>query len=97
MMFGELILCQHICSNNYLFSFRYFFGSGLLGVMFLHWLSMGLDAAVLYPIWTSVPKLPWRAGCTSARGAGFMDFTVTDGDLRTQGLVSSSSCWWSWC
>ena len=36
-----------VITFSYLSSFGYF-GSGHLGFMFLHWLSPGLDAAVLY-------------------------------------------------
>ena len=79
MVFDEL---QRICGSNHLFLFGYsfgYFGFGHLGLMFLHWLSMALDAAVLCTTCTAVPGLCWSAGCTDARGSGFRDITVSGG------------------
>ena len=39
----------------------------------------------------------WLHHCHAARGGGFMGVTVTSRSLRTQGLVYSPCCGWSWC
>ena len=99
MVFDELILCWCICGSNHLFfgySFGYF-GSGLLGLMFLAWISVGLDAAVVCTTCAAVLGLSWVAVCTTGGGAGFMDVTVTGRGLGIQGLVNSLPCSWSLC
>src|SRR3712207_5191394 len=100
MVFDELILCQCFCGGNHLFLLGYGFGyfdSSQLCLMFLHWLSARLGAAVPYTTCAAITGLSWGAGCTNTRSPGFTGVIVTGGDLGTQGLVYSPWCCWSWC
>ena len=79
-MFDELILYQCICGSNHLFLLKYsfgYFGSGLLGLMFLHCVSRGSNAVVLCTTCTAGPELSGGACCTTPRAAGFTVVAVT--------------------
>ena len=78
--------CEHFCCFQ-----------GHLGLVFLHWLSMGLDAAVLFTTCAAVPMLFGSAGCTAARCAVFMGVTIATEGQGTWWLLCSPHCWWSWC
>ena len=65
--------------------FCYF--QGLLGLMFPHWLSTGLDAAAPCTSCSATPLLPVGAACTTAKVAGFVGVIVTAGGLGNQGFV----------
>ena len=100
MVFDELIPCWCICGSSPLFLFRYnlgYFGSSHLSLAFLQWLSVVLDATVLCTTSTAVPRLPWGAGCTTARDTRFVDVTVAIRGLGTWRLVHRTHSWWSWC
>ena len=69
---------------------------GLLGLMFLQWLSIGLDAAAPCTTCSATPVMSVGDSCTTARVAGLMGVIVTAGVLGNQGFVCTP-CWWSWC
>lgn len=67
MLFDELILCWYICDSNHLYLFGYsfgYFGSGHLGLVFFHLLSVVSDAAVQFTTCTAVSGLSWGACCS---------------------------------
>ena len=58
-----------------------------MGFMFSHWLSMGSDAAAQCSTHATVPGMLGVAGCTTVRGAGFMDVVLAASGLGLQGRI----------
>ena len=92
MVFDELVLCLCICGSNHFFLFgsRFgYFGSGHLGLVFLHWVSVDLDVFVLCTACAAVFALSLSAYCTTAKDAGFTGVIVAVGGLGTGNLYTA--------
>lgn len=73
-----LLGCEHFCCFH-----------GHLDLVFLHWLSLGLDAAVPCTTCAVVPKFSGGAGSATTRGTGFMGLLLLVGAQGPKDLYAA--------